>query len=114
MTVSPTAMMHRLVELSGLCGADDPVVRKEQATVAALLAQVGRLPRPLLLPDDTPGKVRVVAISDTHTHHRFITLPDGDVLGAAAHHSTTASPLAPCLAPTPASPVWPLCIERER
>ena len=32
------------------------------------------------LPEQKPGTVRVVGISDTHTMHRSLAIPDGDIL----------------------------------
>jgi hypothetical protein len=43
--------------------------------------QLGRLPRPLLLPSTPPSeKVRFVCVSDTHHMHQQIAMPLGDVL----------------------------------
>ena len=98
------------------------VLRCSDSVEATLAAQQRAAPAALPLPLTTgrdglprintsqrvPGSVRLVLLSDTHTHHSELVVPDGDILihaGAAMQASWVTGVTHPCITGllTPAS-----------
>ena len=80
-----------LVALLLHCRVEDPLAAASVNSHSVLLLTASghrqQIPR-LNSPQRTPGSVRLVMLSDTHTHHSELDIPDGDILIHAGDYAS--------------------------
>lgn len=79
-----------LVALLLHCRVEDPLAAASVNSHSVLLLTASgdrQIPR-LNSPQRTPGSVRLVMLSDTHTHHSELDVPDGDILIHAGDYAS--------------------------